>query len=75
MDGGSDTWQLAQQAHCGLCVEPENPQALAQAIRALYADPALRQRLGRNGREHVVQHYTRQVVARRYHELLTSLVE
>ena len=47
---------------------------MADAIRALYADPALRERLGRNGREHVVQHYTQQVVARQYHELLTSLL-
>lgn len=75
VDPGSDAWLLVEQAQCGLCVEPENPQALAEAVRTLYADPALRKRLGRNGREHVVQHYTQQVVARQYHELLTSLVE
>ena len=74
LDEGSDTWTLVEQAQCGLCVEPEDPQALAEAIRALHADPALRERLGRNGREHVVQHYTQQVVAKQYHELLTSLV-
>lgn len=74
VDPGSDAWELVEQAQCGLCIEPENPHALAEAIRALHADPALRQRLGRNGREHVVQHYTRQAVARQYHELLTSLV-
>jgi len=73
VDRGSDAWQLTQAAECGLCVEPEDPEALAEAIRTLYADPALRERLGRNGREHVVQHYTRQAVGRRYHELLTSL--
>jgi colanic acid biosynthesis glycosyl transferase WcaI len=74
VDPGSDAWNLVEQAQCGLCVEPESPHALAEAIRALYADPALRERLGRNGREHVVQHYTRQAVARQYHDLLTSLV-
>jgi len=74
VDEGSDTWELVEQAQCGLCVPPENPHALAKAIRTLCADPALRERLGRNGREHVVQHYTRQVVARQYHALLTSLV-
>jgi colanic acid biosynthesis glycosyl transferase WcaI len=74
VDPGSDAWNLVQQAQCGLCVEPENPQALAEAIRALCANPALRERLGRNGREHVVQHYTRQAVAKQYHELLTSIV-
>ena len=74
VDPGSDVWNLVQQTKCGLCVEPENPQALAESIRTLYADPALRERLGRNGRKHVMEYYTRQVVARQYHELLTSLV-
>ena len=75
VDEGSDTWKLVKEAQCGLCVEPEDPQALADAILALYADPSLRERLGRNGRQHVVQHYTRQVVAQQYHELLTGLVD
>ncbi len=48
---------------------------MAETICPLYTDPALRERLGRSGREHVVQHYTRQVVARQYHELLTSVVD
>ena len=74
VDEDSDTWQLVEQAQCGLCIEPENPQALADAIRTLYSDPALRERLGHNGRQHVVQHYTRQVVAKQYHDLLTSLI-
>jgi len=74
VDQGSDTWQMVEEAQCGLCIEPENSQSLAEAIRVLYADHALRQRLGRNGREHVVRHYTRQAVGRQYHKLLTSIV-
>jgi colanic acid biosynthesis glycosyl transferase WcaI len=74
VDPGSDAWVLVEQAKCGLCVEPENPYALTEAIRTLYADPDLRMHLGRNGREHVIKYYTRQVVARKYHELLISLV-
>jgi colanic acid biosynthesis glycosyl transferase WcaI len=73
VDPGSDIWNLVNQAECGLCVEPENPRALAKAIRTLYAEPALRERMGRNGRKHVTENYARQVVARQYHELLTSL--
>lgn len=73
VDPNSDVWDLIKQTECGLCVEPENPQALAQAIRTLYADTASRERMGDNGRKHVVQYYTRQVVARQYHGLLTSL--
>jgi colanic acid biosynthesis glycosyl transferase WcaI len=75
VDRGSDAWNLVEQAECGVCVEPEDPQALAQAIRRLYDNPDLRERLGRNGREHVVAHYTPKAVARRYDELLWSVVE
>ena len=74
LDRDSDTWKLLQSAECGLCVDPENPRALAKAIRALYADRSLRERLGHNGREHVVQYYTPQVVGQKYSEWLTSLV-
>jgi colanic acid biosynthesis glycosyl transferase WcaI len=74
VDQDSDTWQMVEEAQCGLCVEPQNPQGLAEAIRVLYADHALRERMGRNGREHVVRHYTRQAVGRQYHKLLTSLL-
>lgn len=75
VDPDSDAWNLVQRGQCGLCIPPEDPQAMAQAIRALYASPALRERMGRNGREYVVQHHTRQAVGRQYHELLTSIVE
>lgn len=73
VDRNSDIHHFLEEANCGLWVEPEEPEALAEAIRTLYAHPALRQRLGRNGREHVVQHYTRQAVAQQYHELLMTL--
>jgi colanic acid biosynthesis glycosyl transferase WcaI len=73
VDPGSDAWTLVEEARCGLCTPPEDPQALAGAIRTLHADPALRQRLGRNGRAHVTQHYTPQAVARQYDALLTRV--
>ena len=74
VDQGSDTWNLIQRANCGLCVEPENPQALADAILHLYKDENYRARLGANGRAYVVQHHSRQAAAREFHRLLCSLV-
>lgn len=73
VDEGSDTWELVRLAECGLWTQPEDAGALAGAIRTLYADPDLREQMGRNGRRYVVDHHTRQTVARRYHELLTSV--
>ncbi|MHB1132138.1 MAG: glycosyltransferase family 4 protein [Chloroflexota bacterium] len=74
VDRDSDTWKMVEEADCGLCVEPEDPAALAQAIRRLYEDRVLAERMGTNGREHVTTHYTKEAVARQYHELLTSIV-
>jgi len=73
VDPGSDVWNLVEQTRCGLCVEPENPQALAEAVLILYEDTTLRGTLARNGRKYVVRYHNRQVVAGEYYELLGSL--
>jgi colanic acid biosynthesis glycosyl transferase WcaI len=75
VDPGSDAWNLVQEAECGLCVEPEDAGALTEAIRNLYDDDDRRKRFGRNGRQHVVAHYTPEVVAEQYADLLERLVE
>jgi glycosyltransferase involved in cell wall biosynthesis len=41
VDEGSDTWNLVKQAEAGLCVPPEDPSALAQAILSLAQNPEL----------------------------------
>ena len=53
LDG--DAPRLIQEADCGICVGPEDPKALADAILKLAEDPELRRQLGRRGREHVVR--------------------
>jgi colanic acid biosynthesis glycosyl transferase WcaI len=70
----SDTAALVRQAECGLWALPESAAALAAAIRRLKADPAMCQRLGRNGRQAVEAQFTRQAVARQYVELFGSLL-
>jgi colanic acid biosynthesis glycosyl transferase WcaI len=73
VDPGSDAWNLIQEAEAGLCVEPENPAALREAITRLYQDADLRLQFGHNGREFVEQHYTRAVAGKKYHKLLNRL--
>lgn len=70
----AETKTLIEQAECGLWVEPEEPRALADAIRLLYHDSALRSRLGKNGRAEVQANYTPKRVAKQYVQLLESLV-
>jgi glycosyltransferase involved in cell wall biosynthesis len=48
----------------GLLVEPNNPEALVDAIRRLLDDEALRSRLGAAGRVRVMERFTWQVTAR-----------
>jgi colanic acid biosynthesis glycosyl transferase WcaI len=50
IDRGSDTWELLERAHCGLCVEPEEPRSLADAILYYFRNPAERLEAGHNAR-------------------------
>ena len=61
-------------AGCGLTVPPDDPAALADAIRRLRAMPAEElARLGANGRAYVEREHTYPILARRYLELLEGL--
>jgi len=51
---------------CGLVVPPENPAALAQAVRTLAADPALRQQLGAAGHAYALAHLDRDAVLQKF---------
>jgi glycosyltransferase involved in cell wall biosynthesis len=42
---------------CGICVNPEKPQAIADAIDFLVTNPAVAKRMGENGREMVRVRY------------------
>ena len=61
---------LVEAAGCGLVVEPENARAVREAVETLAADPALAERLGRQGRRYVVEHFNRDDIAKRLIGLL-----
>jgi colanic acid biosynthesis glycosyl transferase WcaI len=73
VDEGSDTWRLVRDAECGLCVQPEDPQALADAVLSLYHDRERGSRLGSNGRRHVEENFSRQKIAGRYAALFEEV--
>jgi glycosyltransferase involved in cell wall biosynthesis len=66
--------KIMDQAGAGVYVEPENATALVQAIKRLAANPILRETLGRNGRRHMVAHFSRQQTARAYIAVLEKIV-
>jgi glycosyltransferase involved in cell wall biosynthesis len=50
--------EIVERAGGGLLVAPDDPDLLADGLCRLWADRALREELGRRGREGVRQHYT-----------------
>ncbi len=66
--------KVMEQANGGIFVTPEDPAALAHAVMRLAADPALRESLGRNGRQHVLQYFSRQNTAKLYLDVLQDLL-
>lgn len=66
---------VCDEANAGLFAEPEDAPAIARAIERLVDEPALGAVLGGNGRQWVVAHASRAVLAARYLEVLTGLVK
>lgn len=59
---------------CGICIDPESPVEIANAIERLIADPALKSRMGAAGRKAIEQTYNWEAEADRmlaaYQEVL-----
>ena len=66
--------QVLDEAQAGVFVEPENQVALVQAIKHLYQDGTLRQTLGRNGRNYIIEHLSREQTAKQYTTVLEKVV-
>jgi glycosyltransferase involved in cell wall biosynthesis len=66
--------ELVERAGAGLCIAPESPDALVEALRTLRADPARREEMGRRGRAFVEAQFSRRVLAAHYLEVLGEVV-
>lgn len=64
-----------EEAHGGIFVQPENVGDLTEAVVRLARDPELRDSLGRSGRQHILQHFSRAQTARTYIQVLETLLE
>ena len=62
--GGALPEVVGTSGETGLLVEPNDSEALVQAIRQLLDSEPMRQRLGANGRRRVMEHFTWEVTAR-----------
>ena len=65
---------LVRETGCGIVVEPEDPAALAEAVRRLAADPELAREMGARGRAYAVEHFDRAKIAVHLRRVLGEVV-
>ncbi len=73
MDYESEIAEMVKEAGCGVVVEPENPQALAEAIRSLYNERGKLEQMGISGRNYLEQKITRKICVGKYIELFNKV--
>jgi len=66
----SEIARLVKEADCGVCIPPENPESMAQAIKNMLNQPEELDRYGKNGRRYVVENYSKDKLISRYRKLL-----
>jgi glycosyltransferase involved in cell wall biosynthesis len=66
--------RLVERAEAGLCIEPENAEALLAAIKRLRAEPELAQQLSAHGERFVKAHYLRSALAEVYLKALATVI-
>jgi glycosyltransferase involved in cell wall biosynthesis len=62
--------KVVEESGAGLAVSPGDPAALAEAVRALAADPARARRMGRRGRAQVEAAFDRTALAAQMEQVL-----
>lgn len=65
---------IVQGAGCGIVFEPEDPQALADAVRRLAADPEQARAMGRRGRALACERYDRAKLAATFLAVIQHVV-
>jgi len=69
IDSGKNN--IVKTAECGVSVEAQDPRAIADGIQELYAkEKEDREKLGKNGREFILEHFTYDKLAQRYQDLM-----
>lgn len=66
--------RIILQAQAGISIPPENPQALAEAVRSLSTQKGACREMGKRGREFTLQRFSRQSQAQRLAQSLENLI-
>jgi glycosyltransferase involved in cell wall biosynthesis len=68
-----ESQRIVSAAGAGVCIEPENDEELAEAVRELASEPARARTLGESGRRYVEENYDRRRLAARFEQLLARV--
>ncbi len=66
--------RILDQAQAGIYTTPGDAASLTQVVMNLYRDSSLRGRLGENGRDFIVKHYSREQQALEYLSIMERLI-
>ncbi len=67
--------EVVQDGRSGLLSRPTDPSDLAEKINTLIDDPSLREKMGKRGRQRVLENFTWDVVGKQFREIYVRLVD
>jgi glycosyltransferase involved in cell wall biosynthesis len=67
--------KLVEDANAGIYVEPENPEAFVRAVAELKVNPEKRQEFGDRAREFVGEHFSREVLSKKYLKIVEHVAQ
>ena len=72
---GNEVDRLIKSAKCGICVCPDDPEALANAIRWASEHPSELRNMGQNGRHYLQNHHSRDGCVNQIEQALLTTVK
>lgn len=74
IDPGSDTWDLVERSRSGVCIPPEDPIRLKEAILNLRENSTLCEKMGQRGRQYALLHHSPKAAAEAFEKILVEAI-
>ena len=71
----SDAVNIIKKADCGICIEPNNPKKLADAILNLHKDKQKLKKFGRNGRMFAEKNFSLKTFVGEYEKIFRNIIK
>lgn len=72
-DLSSELSYIIKEYNCGVCVQPEKPNLLADAILKLYSERENCVEMGRRGREYLIANMTKKICTKRIVDIISQI--